>query len=75
VVERPRGLGFQLEARKAVAVCSQIFGEELDRHVTPELRVGGSIDFPHRASRRRACGLDSWGLSGMDSASAEAPPK
>ena len=47
VVERPRGLGFQLEARKAVAVCSQIFGEELGRHFAPELRVGGAVDLSH----------------------------
>jgi hypothetical protein len=54
VVERGERLRLALEAREPVGIASHLRREHLERHVAPELRVGGAIHFAHaaRANRR-----------------------
>ena len=47
VVERREKMSLALEALKASSVFRNLSRQDLDRHVPPELRVGGAVDLPH----------------------------
>ena len=49
VIERGEELGLALEAGEALGVGGEGLGEELERDVAAELRVGGALDLAHPA--------------------------
>ena len=53
VIERGEEPGLALEAREPLGIGGEGLGQELDRHVAAELRVGGAIDLAHPARADR----------------------
>ena len=51
MIEGGQGLGLAAEALQAIRACGHPGGQHLERHVAPELRVGGAIHLAH--ARRR----------------------
>ena len=49
MVQRSQNLGFTLKPRQPLRVGRECFGEDLERHLTLELRFGGPIDLAHPA--------------------------
>jgi hypothetical protein len=49
VIQRLEHLRFALEPRRAVGVERPRLRQDLDRHLSPELRVARAIDLPHAA--------------------------
>ena len=49
MAERRERLGFPLEARQAIRVLREGVGQHLDRHLSPEVRVGRPIHLTHAA--------------------------
>jgi hypothetical protein len=49
MVERGQGLGLAVEACQAIAVACERVGQNLDRHLPPEVHVGRAVDFAHSA--------------------------
>jgi len=49
MVERGKQLRLTFEPRETLGVVSEVLGEDLDRDVTPELGVAGSLDLSHPA--------------------------
>ncbi len=47
MVQRGERPGFALEARQPVSVVRERLGEDLDRHIAPELGVARAIDLAH----------------------------
>ncbi len=54
MVQLSEGLRFALESGQPVEIGGETLGKDLDRHVSAELRVAGSIDFAHAASPKRS---------------------
>ncbi len=42
-------IGFLIETAKALAVLGEIFDEQFERDLPPELHVFGEVDFAHAA--------------------------
>jgi len=49
MIERGYGLGFSLEAHRAIRIARERLGEDFQRDVTIQLCVAGSVDFTHPA--------------------------
>src|SRR5262249_17999991 len=47
MIESGQRPGFALEARHAVSVSREALRQDFDRHIAPELGIGGSPDFAH----------------------------
>ena len=49
VVEAGEDLGFPLEPGQPIRIARKRLGQDLERHLAVELRIGGLIDLPHPA--------------------------
>jgi len=50
VIERRQDLSLALEALHALVVSGERFGQNFDRHLALQLRIGGAINLAHPAS-------------------------
>ena len=48
-IERGEDLSFPLEPRDPIRICPKSLGQDLQRHLAVQLRVGGLIDLSHPA--------------------------
>ena len=47
VVQRGEELRLAAKAAESLFILGHLGGQNLDRHVAPEVRVGGAVDLPH----------------------------
>ena len=54
VVEGGDGARLALKADEPIGIASQLRGQDLERDLAPQLRIGRAIDLPHAAGAKRS---------------------